>query len=105
LAVLNTKTLIHIEYFCIRTEEIQIVRLDNTSRSKSTSCGPYTCETSIQKQCEGTDIDPDHSVLVAKIHTKLKKIIKFQKGGGEEENKVGSGEVTGSTTESASYSE
>jgi hypothetical protein len=27
----------------------------------------------------GTDIDRDHNVLVAKIYTKLKKTIKFQK--------------------------
>ena len=48
-----------------------------------------------------TDIDPNHIVLVAKIYTKLKKTIKFQKGG---KNKVGSGEGTGSTTESARHS-
>jgi hypothetical protein len=30
----------------------------------------------------GTDIDSDHNVLLAKIYTKLKKVIKFQRGGG-----------------------
>jgi hypothetical protein len=30
----------------------------------------------------GTDTDSDHNVLVAKIHTKLKKTTKFQGGGG-----------------------
>ena len=53
----------------------------------------------------GTDTDPDHNVLVAKIYTKLKKTIKFQKGEGEGEGKkVGSGEGTGSSTESVRYS-
>ena len=32
----------------------------------------------------GTDTDSDHNVLVAKIHTKLKKTTKFQGGGGEQ---------------------
>jgi len=49
----------------------------------------------------GTDTDSDHNLLVTKIYTKLKKTTKFQSGGGD---KVGSGEGTDSTTESARYS-
>ena len=50
-----------------------------------TSVGPHPCEASIQKQCEGCAdtargrIDSDHNLLVAKVRTRLKKIIRFQK--------------------------
>jgi len=59
--------------------------MDGSRRSESTSVGLHARETSIQKQCErcaeipGADIDSDHNLLVAKICTKLKKIIRFQK--------------------------
>jgi len=52
---------------------------------ESTSVGLHPCEASIQKQCEGcadtawADIDSDHSLLVAKVRTRLKKIIRLQK--------------------------
>jgi hypothetical protein len=61
------------------------VHMGGTRRSESTSFWLHTCETSIQKQCEelqtlpGAEIDSDHSLLVAKICTRLKKIIRFQK--------------------------
>ena len=29
----------------------------------------------------GADIDSDHKLLVAKVHTRLKKIVQFQKSG------------------------
>ena len=48
----------HIEYFLIRTGEIHIVYLDNTSRSQSTSIGLYTLEALIQKEYEGS---PDNA--------------------------------------------
>jgi hypothetical protein len=48
----------------------------------------------------GEDIVSDHNLKVAKICTRLKKIIRFQKG----KTKMVSGEVICSVTESAGYS-
>jgi len=59
--------------------------MKGTRRSESTSVGLHTCETSIEKQCEGLQTlrgavtDSDHNLLVAKICTRLKKILRFQK--------------------------
>ena len=56
------------------------VHMEGTRRSELMSVGLHTCETLIQKQCEGcADIDSDHNLLVAKICTRLKKIIRLQK--------------------------
>jgi len=59
--------------------------MEGTRRTDSTSVGIHTCETSIQKRCEGC-VDTAWGrywrwphLLVAKICTRLKKIIRFQK--------------------------
>ena len=63
----------------------ETVHMEGTWRSESTSVGLHPCEASIQKQREdvqtltGADIDSDHNLLVAKVHTRLKKIVRFQK--------------------------
>jgi hypothetical protein len=59
--------------------------MDGTRRWKSTIVGLHSRETLIQKQCERcaetawADIDSDHNLLVAKICTRLKKSVRFQK--------------------------
>jgi len=61
------------------------VHMEGTWRLELTSVGLHPCEASIQEQCEdvqtlpGADIDSDHDLLVAKVLTRLKKIVKFQK--------------------------
>jgi len=51
----------------------------------STPAGLRICEVSVQKEYRdvrsvpGAAGDSDHRLLVAKIHTRFKKIIKFQK--------------------------
>ena len=58
--------------------------MEGNWRLESTSVWLHPCETSIQKQREGcadtawADIDSDHNLLVAKVRTRLKKIIRFQ---------------------------
>jgi hypothetical protein len=52
----------------------------------STPAGLRNCEVSVQKEYRdvwsvpGAVCDSGHKLLVAKIHTRFKKIIKFQKG-------------------------
>ena len=59
--------------------------MEGTRRSESTSVAIHTCKTLSQEQCEGradtagADTDCDHNLLVAKMCTRLKKIIRFQK--------------------------
>ena len=59
--------------------------MEGTWRLESTSVGLHPCEATIQKQCEGcadtagANIDTEHNLPVAKVRTRLKKIIRFQK--------------------------
>jgi hypothetical protein len=60
----------------------QIVHLDSTRKTEL-----YACETPIQKQYEGkqtmtgTDTDFDHNIPVAKVCTRLKKIVEEKQDG------------------------
>ena len=60
------------------------VHMEGTWRLESTLAGLHPCEASIQNSLKdvqtlpGADIDSDHNLLVAKVHTRLKKIIRFQ---------------------------
>ena len=70
----------------VREPKRRLYHLESTRTSKQTSAGIYIVKHRFRNSMEdvqtlhGADIDFDHNLLLAKICTRLKKIVRFRRG-------------------------